>query len=207
MESFLTSSLACLCLPVYLFTFSNGLRHISRREAVVTRWLLFNLRITHLTGAAAVIYGIVQLVSGGIVFFGLFNAVVDANLLLGILSVIAGAAVGWAGTTFVRSLNQGVEEFNSAERAAEAFNYANQTGGFTVIYRQFGIGGTETTQTTVNTMPDEPQPVISAGEDQPPTPRTATTDRDIIEDADYRLLIEDNDDKDEDKNTEDTSKP
>lgn len=184
MESFLTASMACICLPLYMFTFANGLRHIANREAVVTRWQVFNLRITHLTGAAAVIYGIVQLVSGGIVFIGLFNAVVNADLLLGIASVIAGFVVGWVGTTVVRSLNQGVEEYNSAERAAEAFNYVDQTSnGITIIYRQFGIGGTQ-----ADSGDDTGQQVIVPGESDKSRRTKTHFDDNIIEDADYRAI-------------------
>jgi hypothetical protein len=116
METLLTTALACLCLPVFIPVIGKGIQHIQQREVILTRWLVFDLRVTHFEGAGALIYGGGQVIGGLVAILGALLAVSRADIALALAAGLAGALIIQLGGTLARYIQGGETDISVMEK-------------------------------------------------------------------------------------------
>ncbi|GAB4508442.1 MAG: hypothetical protein OHK0046_00820 [Anaerolineae bacterium] len=107
---FLSAALACMCLPIYLPLLANSIRQLLRGEVTLTRWSFLNVRVTRLTGGAAMVYNVAQVFSVLLIFNGLFAAVREGNPLLIFSGLLLGWLIGLAGGFLARTMQGDITE-------------------------------------------------------------------------------------------------
>jgi hypothetical protein len=116
MDTLLTTALACLCLPIFIPVIGKGLQHIQQRQVIITRWLVFDLHVTHFQGAGAVVYGGGQVIAGLVAILGALLAVSQANIVLALAAGLAGALIIQLAKMLARYIQGGEADFSLAEK-------------------------------------------------------------------------------------------
>ena len=126
MGKLITTAISCLCLLAYFPVIGNSLRQIQRREVRLTKWRLFKIHVTRLTGTAAILYGIAQLFSGSAIVTSALITVVEADIRFLFFGFIAGWLIGAGGAALARRVQQGESEFDVAPHIPQPFLAINE---------------------------------------------------------------------------------
>ncbi len=172
MGTALATVLACMCLPAYLPLLILSIRQLFRGEVVLTRWSFLNIRVTRLTGRAAFVYNIAQVLSALLILNGALSAVGAGNPFLIFTGLITGWIIGLVGGFLARMMQGDVSEYNVAPN----------------VYTRFSDGETVYTRYTKPDGSTEEHRYLVDHDSQP------DFSSEDITDAEYRDVGRDNDD-------------
>ena len=126
MSNLITTAISCLCLLAYFPVIGKSLRQIQQREVRLTKWRLFKIHVTHLTGTAAILYGFAQLLSGSAIVTSALVAVVEADIRFLFFGFVVGWIIGAGGAALARRVQQGESEFDVAPHIPQPFLAINE---------------------------------------------------------------------------------
>lgn len=113
MELFFTNIVGCLCLFIYFPIIARNMHYIRQREVVLTRWTLFNIRVTHFTGASALVFAGANMLGGLIGIATVFTGIFNADLLIIIIGGVTAVALSQSGRVIAASMQEGTAEYDA----------------------------------------------------------------------------------------------
>lgn len=98
------------CVLVYAPVLLVAFRAISTREATISNTAAINGKILRFSGAGAIVFGLGQILSAGLSFFGVYLALTNSNLGYLLLGAFVGALAAVSGTWLARKVQLGDAE-------------------------------------------------------------------------------------------------
>ncbi|PJF22002.1 MAG: hypothetical protein CUN56_08215 [Phototrophicales bacterium] len=102
MGNLIVTMCSAACVLIYAPVLLVAFRSIVTRQATITSTAAVGGKMLHFTGAAAMIFGIGQILSAGASFYGVYLAVTNSNLLYLFAGALIGALAAVGGTWLAR---------------------------------------------------------------------------------------------------------
>lgn len=110
MGNIIVTLCSALCVLVYAPVLVVAFRSITTREATITSTAAISGKMLRFTGAAAVVFGLGQILSASSSFFGVYLAVTNSDLLFLFAGAFVGAVAAVGGTWLARKVQIGDAE-------------------------------------------------------------------------------------------------
>lgn len=116
------------CLLVYVPVVLMGINQMRTRDVTFSFGGSSGLKVAHFDGAAAVFFGMGQVLSGSAAIIGVMLAMQNTNLLFLPASVAVGALIAYAGLWVARRVQRGEYEFDVVQQAPQGTYISTETG-------------------------------------------------------------------------------